>query len=95
MGIQYVGTGRLGTTQSVAYSTTAGTIANPVGSQTYKVRVVCSSDAFVRVDDSPTATTSDAFLPGGAPEYFTITPGMKVSAIQSSAAGTLYVTEVG
>jgi hypothetical protein len=95
MGIQYVGTGRLGTTQSVAYSATAGTIANPVGSQTYKVRVVCTSDAFVRVDDNPTATASDALLPGGSPEYFTITPGMKVSAIQSTAAGMLYVTEIG
>ena len=94
MGIQYVGTGRLGTTQSAAYSSTAGTIANPVGSHTYKVRVVCTSDAFVRVDDNPTATISDAFLPGGAPEYFTITPGMKVSAVQSAAAGTLYVTEI-
>jgi hypothetical protein len=94
MGIQYVGTGRLGTTQSVAYSTTAGTIANPASSQTYKVRVVCTSDAFVRIDDNPTATASDALLPAGAPEYFTITPGMKVSAVQVASSGVMYVTEV-
>jgi hypothetical protein len=94
MSIQYLGTGRLGTTQSIAYSGTAGTIAKPVGSQTYAVRVVCTTDAFVRIDDNPTATTSDALLPAGAPEYFTITPGMKVSAVQLASSGVMYVTEV-
>ena len=94
MSIQYLGTGRLGTTQSVAYSGTAGAIANPVGSQTYKVRVVCTTDAFVRIDNDPTATASDAPLLAGAPEYFTITPGMKVSAVQVASAGVMYVTEI-
>jgi hypothetical protein len=94
MGIQYLGTGRLGTTQSVAYSGTAGRIANPMGSQTYVVRVLCTTDAFVRIDDNPTATTSDALLPAGAPEYFTITPGMKVSAVQLASSGVMYVTEL-
>ena len=94
MSIQYLGSGRLGTTQNVAYSAAAGTIANPVGSQTYKVRVVCTTDAFIRIDNNPTATLSDALLPAGAPEYFTITPGMKVSAVQVASSGVMYVTEV-
>jgi hypothetical protein len=92
--IQYVGTGRLGTVQSASYTDTAGTIANGVGPQTYKVRVVCTSDAFIVIDNSPTATTSGTFMPAGEVEYFTITPGQKVSAVQSTDAGTLNVTEV-
>ena len=91
---QYIGTGRLGTHQSVAYTGTAGTIANAVGSQTYKVRVLVTTDAYVKVGDSPTATTSDVYLPAFQAEYFTITPGQKVSAIQVSSGGTLHVTEI-
>ena len=92
--MQYIGTGRLGTAQSVAYTGTAGTITNAVGTQTYKVRVVVTTAAFIKIDNAPTATTSDTYLPDDSPEYFTITPGQKVSAIQLSAGGTLYVTEI-
>lgn len=92
--MQYLGTGRLSTAQNVAYTGTAGTIANAVGVQTYKVRVVSTTDCFIKIDNSPTATTSDSYLPGLSAEYFTITPGQKVSAIQVAAAGTLYVTEI-
>lgn len=93
MGIQYTGVARLGTHQSVAYTGTAGTITNVVGSQTYKVRVMVTTDAFILIDDSPTATTSNVYLPALEPEYFAITPGMKVSAVQVASAGTLHVTE--
>jgi hypothetical protein len=92
--MQYFGTGRLGTTQSVAYTGTAGTIASSVGTGTLKVRVVATTDCFIKIDKDPTATTSDALLPGLAAEYFTITAGQKVSAIQVTTGGTLYVTEI-
>jgi hypothetical protein len=92
---QYIGTGRLGTTQSVAYTGTSAAITNSVSAQTYKVRVLCSSDAFVRIGDgTPTATTADAYVPALAAEYFTCTPGQKVAAVQVTAAGTLYVSEL-
>lgn len=91
----YWGTGRLGTHQSVAYTGTAGTIANPVSSQTYKVRVVVTSAAYVKIADGTTvATASDVYMPADSAEYFSITPGQKVSAIQVSAGGTLHVTEI-
>ena len=92
--MQYIGTGRLDTHQSVAYTGTAGTIANVVGPQTYKVRVLVTTDAYIKIDKSPTATTADVYLPALQAEYFTLTPGMKVSAIQVSAGGTLHVTEL-
>lgn len=92
--MKYFGTGRLGTHQSAAYTTTANTITNAVGAQTYKVRIVCTTDAFVKVGDAPTATTSDPLFPANAVEYVTITPGQKVSAIRSAADGSVHVTEV-
>lgn len=92
--MQYIGTGRLGTHQKVAYTGTAGTISNAVASQTYKVRVVVTTAAYIKIDNSPTATSSDVYMAADSPEYFTITPGMKVSAIQVSSGGTLHVTEL-
>jgi hypothetical protein len=94
MGIQYIGTGRIGATQNASYSASAGTVTNKVGSQTYKVRVLVTTDAFVTTDGSVPSATSGAYVPALSPEYFTVTPGQTVSALQVSAAGTLYVTEV-
>jgi hypothetical protein len=94
MSARYYGVGRLSTHQSVAYTGSAGTIASAVGAQTYKVRVLTTTDAFIKIDNSPTATSSDVYLPALQAEYFHITPGQKVSAIQVSAGGTLHVTEI-
>ena len=92
--MKHYGIGRLSVHQSAAYSTTAGTITNAVGAQTYKVRIVCTTDAFVKVGDAPTAAASDPLFPAGSVEYVTITPGQKVSALRSSVDGTLHVTEI-
>lgn len=94
MGNQYVGTARWGTTQTAAYTGTAGTVANAVSSGVYKIRIICTTAAFVKADTgTPTATTSDAYVAAGAAEYLTVSPGMKVSAVQVAAGGSLYVTE--
>jgi hypothetical protein len=91
---QFIGTGRLDTHQSVAYTGTAGTITNAVGAHTNRVRVVVTTAAYIKIGNTPTATTSDPYIPADAPEYFSITPGMKVSAVQVSSGGTLHVTEI-
>jgi hypothetical protein len=91
---QYIGTGRIGPAQNVAYTGTAGTIAAAIGTQTYKVRVVVTTDAFVTTDGSTPSATSGAYVVGLSPEYFTVSPGQKVSAVQVAAGGTLYVTEI-
>ncbi len=85
---------RLGTVQSASYTGTAGVITNAIGAQTYKIRVVLTSPGFIAIGAAPTATTGDHYMPADKPEYFTVTPGQKVSALQASIAGTLYVTEV-
>lgn len=90
----YWGTGRLGSHQSVAYTGTAGTITTAFGTGTQKVRVVTTSAAYIKISSSPTATSSDVYMPADSPEYFTVNPGEKVSAIQVSSGGTLHVTQV-
>lgn len=85
---------RLGTVHTVAYTGTAGTISGTIGGGVYQARVWCSSDAHILVGASPTATTSSTPISAGVAEYINVNPGEKVSAIQQSAGGTLYVTEL-
>lgn len=93
MSQQYIGTIRLGVTQNVAYTGTAGTISNGIGSGVTKVRVVVTTDAFVVVDKANAATSAGAYVVALTPEYFSVRSGEKVSAIQVASGGTLYVTE--
>lgn len=91
--MQYVGTGRIGTAQNVAYTGTAGT-TSAIGSQSYRVRVLVTTDAFVTFDGSTPSATSGAYCPALSPEYFTVTSGQVVKAVQVSAGGTLYIAEI-
>lgn len=92
--MQYIGTGYLGTHQSVAYTGTAGTITNAISDGVFKARVVCTSAAYIKIGKSVTATSSDVYMAADAVEYFSVRPGEKVSAIQVSGSGTLHVTEI-
>ena len=83
-----------GTTQSISTSGTSAAITSAVGTQTRAVRIHATKACFITCGASPTATTSHTFLPDGHTEYFRITPGQKVAAIQSAEAGTVYVTEM-
>lgn len=85
---------RPSTTQSKAYTGTSAAVTNAFGSQTYRVRLWATTDCHVVFAGSPTATTSDMPLTARVPEYFSVNPGEKVAAIQDSAGGTLYVTEL-
>lgn len=78
--------------QSVAYTGSAGTISNPINAE--MARVVATTDCFIANGSSPTATTSDTYLPAGVVEVIKITYGDKVSAVQSTLGGTLHVAEI-
>lgn len=83
------------THQSVAFTGTAGTISSVFGTNfNGVVRVVATTACYIKIGVSPTATSSDVYLPAGLPEYFKARPGEKVSAIQVSSGGTLHVTEM-
>lgn len=85
---------RAGTNQTAAYTVASAPITNAVGSQTYAVRLVSTTDCHITFAATPVATTGDPYLPANTPEIFTITPGQKVAAIRASADGTLHVTEL-
>ena len=88
---------RIGVTQSVTFSLTSAVTTNALSKNTIIVRLVSTSDCFVKITTgTPTATPADMFLPAGVPEYIGVNgfETMKVAAIQSTAGGTLYVTEM-
>ena len=78
--------------QSVAYTSTAGVIANPIPKGCNVIHVKVTSDAHVRISNNPVATDSDIPLTANVDYEFTCSGGDKVSALQMSAAGILYVT---
>jgi hypothetical protein len=88
-------------TQSVAYTGTAGSVTGwPAGPQ--GVLVWSTSDAYIAVGDSVTATTAATPLPANTPvPIFVPQPSggatggaWRVSAIQISAGGTLYAKPI-
>lgn len=85
---------RPSTHQTVSYTGTAGAISNATGSHTNVIRVVLTSAGYIAIGAAPTATTSDIYMPANVPEYFVVSPGVKVSAVQASAGGALHVTEM-
>lgn len=93
MAQQYIGTGRIGASGNAAYTGTAGTYG-PVSTETYKVRVLVSTDAYVTTDGSTPSATSGAYVVASSAEYFTVTPGQSVKAVQVTTGGTLYVSEM-
>lgn len=94
-GQQYIGTGRLGSVaQHVSYTGTAGVVAAGVSAGVTKIRVLVTTDAFVTMDGTTPSATAGAYVPALSPEYFTVSPGQIVKAVQVSAGGDLYVVEL-
>ena len=83
-----------GGAQSVAYTATASATASAVGPQTRRVLISASSDCHIRFGATPVATTADTFVPANSTMFLSIRPGQKVSAVQDSAGGTLWVSEM-
>ncbi len=81
--------------QKVTYTGTAGTITNAFPEGTSAVWVTSDTDCFIRIGVSPTAVADvDFLLPPGVPMCFPAVSGEKVSAVQLSAGGTIYVCPV-
>lgn len=80
--------------QTVAYTGTAGVIANAVAAQTYYVSVVVTTAAHIQFAGAPVATAADFYMPANVATIFRINPGEKVSAIQNAAGGDLHVSEI-
>lgn len=78
---------------TVSYTGTEGTTtAMPANANT--VRIVATTDCFIEITSAGTAAVANTgmYLPAQSPEYFPCPPLAKVSAIQLSTAGSIYVT---
>ena len=81
--------------QSVAFTATAARTTNGISDQIYKVALIATEDCHIRFGSgTPTALTTDFFLPKNNLVMFPIVPGEKISAIRNSADGTLHVSEM-
>jgi hypothetical protein len=82
---------------TITYTGTAGvTAAFLPGSR--GVLVWCTTDAYVKVGEAVTATTSDTPIPAGVPVVLEVPTGTgapwRVSAIQISAGGSVYAKPI-
>lgn len=82
------------TTQVAAYTATSAAVTNAFGTGVHVVRLVSTTNCHVAFGTAPTATTSDMYLPADQAEYFVVSPGQKVAAVQVDAGGNLNVTEM-
>lgn len=81
--------------QSVSFTATSARTTNAVSAQTYAVMLYADQDCHIRFGNgSPTAVTTDCFLPKESAVLFPIAPGEKIAAIRNSADGTLHVSEL-
>ena len=82
--------------QNVAYSSVSVTTSS-VGSKTSVVRLVCSTDCFIKMatvaGSAGVSTNSATILKAGIEYYFGVIPSTPVAVIRSSADGNLYLSE--
>lgn len=91
-GQQYIGTARWGLVTNQTYTGTVST-SIPVSAGVSKVRLLCTTDAYVRTDGTAATSSNGTYLPALSAEYVTVTPGQGITAVQVAAGGTLQVTE--
>lgn len=85
----------LGATQVLALSATAvASTAIGTSPSKYRVRLVGNSAFHVAVGAAPTAASGDPLFPASNPEVIVVTGGQKVSVLQDSASGSVYLTEI-
>ena len=88
---------RLGTVNNVSVATTSTAAASSAfGGQTYQIRVCAPAACFIKIGDpaaTPTAATTDAYLPPNWEMYVTVSPGQKISAF-SPTIQTVSVVEI-
>lgn len=85
---------RPGATQVAAYTSVAAAVTTAFATQTRIIRVTPTTAAYIAIGASPTATTTGIYMSAGITDYFKVNPGEKISAVQDSAGGSLYVTEM-
>lgn len=84
------------TSQYVSY-TGSSTQSAALNAATTDVELISTTDCYIAIGANPTAAVTTAgshFLPAFTPRGFAAFSGQKIAAIQSTAAGTLAITEL-
>jgi hypothetical protein len=83
-------------TQTITLSGTSQALTLIPGKM-YRLYTTSDCHVIFTVGGSTAATTSDCRIAAGLPEFFSTVRGgfTRIAAIQNSAAGTLYVSELG
>lgn len=84
-----------GTSQTVTTGASSAATSNAVAHR--EVRLVCTQNCWVNfggADVTASAAAGSIYLPANVVEYFHVTPGQYVAAIQDTAAGVLSVGEM-
>jgi len=89
---QYIGTAQWGTVTNQAYTGTASAVI-AVSAGIFKVRLLSTTDCYVRTDGVTATSSNGVYLPALQAEYATVRGGQGITAVQVSAGGTLQVTE--
>ncbi len=84
---------RPGTVQTVSVGASSAAVSNGFAGNSTILRIISTTACHYVLGSSPTATTSDSYLPADVVEYVSCRPGEKIAFIQNAAGGTAYVTE--
>jgi hypothetical protein len=79
--------------ENVTYTGTAGT-SSAFASGINHIRLAASTACYYKLGATPTATTSDTYLPANIIEIIRVNSGQKISFIQVSAGGTASVSQM-
>ena len=82
--------------QVVAYTGTAG-VSTAINAHSGTVRLVSTTACFVDFSAAggtvTAAVNTGAYLPADSPEYFAVPNNCKISAVQLTAGGNLYISQ--
>lgn len=69
-------------TQAVTYTTSTASAA--FNERTRVVRIISPTACHIKIGESPTATTSDEYLPADQEAWREVAPGYKVAAVDAA-----------
>ena len=85
----------LGAAQNLTTGAASARIASPLGNGTIIVRLMATTDCYIKIGDSTVVadTTTSTYVAALIPEYIQVRPGQFIAAIQVALAGLLNITE--
>jgi hypothetical protein len=84
-----------GNDQKIAFTATPSTETNPFGPETWAIYVTVTQNCHIAIGMNPVATTSNYLLKNTDYSFLIgVSPGEKLSAVQDTTGGSLYIMEL-